>query len=96
MDGTGNNSPPPPYSAPVLSSSGTLFETKVPPNLTSDYPPVPQFNIGVLPVYVPNNTPANITIQPSAPTTSRISARTALFGPFPVEMDCLYCQVSFV
>lgn len=93
MNDTRNNSPPPPYSVTESSvpAVNPTFNTKVQPNLNdSNYPPFPQFNSNASLPYQSSNLPNNVTSQPAAQT---ISARTASFGPFPVEMDCPYCQV---
>lgn len=72
------------------------FDTTAQPNsLNSNYyPQLNNNNSGSLP-YSSNNDPSlNVTAQPT-PIIQSISARTASYGPFPVEMDCPYCQVIY-
>uniref|UniRef100_A0A915DW62 LITAF domain-containing protein n=1 Tax=Ditylenchus dipsaci TaxID=166011 RepID=A0A915DW62_9BILA len=76
-------------------------ESKVPPNLAGGFPPSPQFGSGTSGVaqYLTNPSLApGAPPPPTQPATTRIviSARTALFGPFPVEMDCPYCHNHIV
>ena len=98
------NSPPPPYS---YTSEGEI-QQKVPPNSietnseTSNFPPHPQFNPTV-PPYPTGNPIGNNGLPPTIGSNQQpihptrvVVARTALFGPFPVEMDCPYCHTHIV
>uniref|UniRef100_A0A914CAC7 LITAF domain-containing protein n=1 Tax=Acrobeloides nanus TaxID=290746 RepID=A0A914CAC7_9BILA len=76
-----HNSPPPPYSeAPPLTVKGSI------PDPSVTFPPPPQFPSPPYPPQPPTQQP-----QPRI-----ITARTPPFGPFPVEMDCPYCQNHIV
>lgn len=93
----GNNSPPPPYS---YSSAGEMSQKTQPNFANSDN--FSQFNSTTAPPYPTspsptNNQPPTITIGSNQPPVypTRVVARTALIGPFPVEMDCPYCHVIF-
>ncbi|KAI1731732.1 LITAF-like zinc ribbon domain-containing protein [Ditylenchus destructor] len=62
-------------------------DVTAPPLYTAQYPGV---NSGAM----PNVPPPNESQRP--PTRIVITARTALFGPLPVEMDCPYCHNHIV
>lgn len=83
-----SNSPPPPY------SENDSYPTK-------GAPPYPEANTGPIPT-----PPQNNVQYPQAQMNADINhtrviqlppivIQTPLFGAFPVETDCRYCNVSF-
>ena len=83
------STPPPPY-----SQSADYGHIKIPFDIqAASFPPPPQFanHAGASP---PSHSPS--AMPPPIVVHRIVQARTALYGPFPVEIDCPYCNVSLI
>jgi hypothetical protein len=80
-----SSTPPPPYSFNADNSFKVPLDFQLPSG--TGFPPPPQFNVH----------PNQPIPQPPPIVVHRIvQARTAIFGPLPVELDCPYCHVTFL